>query len=207
MSVSISATGLKLMDDNKVKLGRFAVAAKAAILVAVVIGFYMVITMAYSGNGEGNISRGERTLWNNAAQEVLTMVDFGHYEASEAARGLSKLGLLHPDAKVTSLVLVGLVLVVGCYMLRFRFARWPLHPLFFVVLGTNISRFAWISFLLGWAFKALLVKVGGGRMYRSAKPLFIGFIIGEFMMVALMLVVGLIYYLNTGEAPVSFWTM
>ena len=200
------ATSLKIMDDNGVNLRRFALASKVAIAVALVAGFVAVLTLAYS-EGEGTLGGGERGAWSQAVSQVLTMKDFGQYEASEAAHGVSRLALIRPDGDTVGLVLTGLVVVIACYLLRFRFAKWPLHPLFFVVLGTGCSRYAWLSFLLGWVIKTLIVKVGGGGVYRTVKPLFIGFIMGEFMIIALMLVVGMIYHAITGNNPISTWIL
>ncbi len=196
------ATSLKVLDDNEVNLRRFAVISKVAIVAALLIGFVAVITLAYT-HGEGNLIKGERAEWTKGVRQVLAMMDFGQYEASEAAGGFSKLALIRPEGKTMGLVLTGLAAVVGCYLLRFRFAGWPLHPLFFIFVGTSGS--LWTSFLLGWVIKTLIVKVGGGRVYRSVKPLFIGFIIGEFMIIATIIIVGLIYNSITGAEPVNFW--
>lgn len=198
------ATSLKVLDDNKVNMRRFAVLAKVAIMIALVCGFVTVIALSYT-QGAGNLSKGERAVWTEGVRQVLSMMDFGRYEASEAATGLAKLGLIRPDAGVVGLVVIGLLAVVGCYLLRFRFSGWPLHPLFFIVVGTSVGNKAWASFLIGWVIKTLIVKVGGGRVYRQVKPLFVGFIIGEFMIIATILVVGLIYNSITGGEPQSFW--
>lgn len=206
LAMPYMATSLKLLDDNKVNLKRFAVAAKIAILVALVAGFAAVITVAYT-KGTGNLSKGDRAIWTQSVQQVLTMLDFGQLEASDAAHGVTKLALIRPEGNTLGLVLTGLIVVLLCYVLRFRFAKWPLHPLFFVVLGTSISCMSWTCFLLGWAIKTLIVKVGGGRVYRSVKPLFVGFIMGEFMIIALMFVVGLIYHMVTGNRPVGMWML
>lgn len=204
LAMPYMATGLKLIDDNKIDLRRFAVAAKIAIALVLVAGFVAVITIAYT-SGEGNLLNTERTVWTQSVREVLSMMDFGQYEASEAAHGFSKLSLIKPDGKTLGLVLGGLVAVIACYLMRFRFTKWPLHPLFFVVLGTGIATFTWMCFLLGCLFKTLVIKLGGGSAYRKVKPLFVGFIVGEFMCFALMFVVGLIYHWITGKLPVPLY--
>ena len=198
------ATSLKILDDNHVNLRRFAFVAKIAVLVALVVGFVSVLTVGYTKGG-GNLLKGERAEWTEGVRQVLTLMDFGQYEASEQASGLSKLALVKPDGGMLGIVLTGLVVVIGAYLLRFRFSKWPLHPLFFLVLGTSVGSMAWASFLLGWAIKTLIVKVGGGRVYHSVKPLFVGFIIGEFMIIATMLIVGFFYNIMTGAEAPTFW--
>ncbi len=198
------ATSLKVLDDNKVNLRRFAFFAKLAIVVALSVGFVTVLILAYT-DGAGNLSKGERGVWTEGVRQVLTMMDFGQYEASQQASGLSKLALVRPDGGMLGLVLIGVVVVIGGYLLRFRFSKWPLHPVFFLVVGTSVGMYAWASFLLGWIIKTLIVKVGGGSVYHRVKPLFIGFILGEFMMIAIMLIVGFFYNKFTGASAPGFF--
>ncbi|MDT8391929.1 MAG: DUF6785 family protein [Lentisphaeria bacterium] len=196
------ATSLKVLDDNQVSPRRFAVAAKVAIGLALVAGFVAVLAISYA-NGEGNLSKGERGELGKTVHEILNLKDTGQLAAAEAAHGFGKLSLLRPDGSMVRLVLVGMGAVLATYLLRFRFAKWPLHPLFFVVLGSNAGRFTWFCFLLGWGIKCLVVKFGGGRGYRTLKPLFIGLIVGESLILGLTFVVGTIYYLRTGNQPVG----
>jgi hypothetical protein len=62
------------------------------------------------------------------------------------------------------------------------------------------SNFVW-SFMIGWAIKMLVVKLGGGRIYQSLKPLFIGMIIGDLCGGMFWMVFGPLFYFWTGEAP------
>lgn len=196
------ATSLKVLDDNHVNLARFAFAAKIAIILTLVAGFTAVLYFSYT-NGEGNLAKNERGYLSKAVYEVLNLKDTGQLEAAETAHGLGKLKLLRPDAGSIRLVVVGMLAVLATYFLRFRFAKWPLHPLFFVVLGSQAGRFTWFCFLLGWAIKSLVVKFGGGRGYRNLKPLFIGLIVGEIMILGLTFVVGTLYHIRTGNPPVG----
>jgi len=202
LAMPYMATALKLVDDNQINLRRFAAGAKIAIAIALLAGFAAVITIAYT-KGEGNLLNTERAVWTQSVRDVLMMIDFGQYEASEAAHGFAKLPLIKPDGSTVGLMLAGLIAVAVCYMLRFRFTKWPLHPLFFVVLGTAIATYTWMFFLLGCLFKSLIIKLGGGRAYRKMKPLFAGLIVGEFTLLALVFIVGLVYYSVTGKNPVQ----
>jgi hypothetical protein len=57
--------------------------------------------------------------------------------------------------------------------------RWPLHPIGLVMISTYYSNEAWISVLIGWLIKILLIRYGGARLYRGARSFFLGLIIGE----------------------------
>ena len=60
-----------------------------------------------------------------------------------------------------------------------RMPKWPFHPVGLIMNGTFYANQAWASVLLGWILKVLLVKYGGARLYRAARPVFLGLIMGE----------------------------
>lgn len=194
------ATSLKILDDNKIKLRRFAYASIGVIAIMLVAGFIAILTISYT-NGQGNLSNEERAVLQKGASEVLNLKDLGKMEVSEAARGFDRLPLMQADGRTVGWVMAGLALVLVTYGLRFRFAKWPIHPLFLILLGTTVGMLSWFGFLLGWGIKNLVVKFGGGGMYNSMKPLFIGFIVGELMTLAIGFVVGFIYFQVTGATP------
>ena len=57
--------------------------------------------------------------------------------------------------------------------------RWPFHPIGLLMNASYYANVAWASIMFGWLLKILLVKYGGARLYRAAKPLFLGIIMGE----------------------------
>jgi len=57
--------------------------------------------------------------------------------------------------------------------------HWPLHPVGLLMVSTFYSNNAWPSVFLGWLAKILILRYGGARLYRSARPVFIGLIMGE----------------------------
>lgn len=204
LAMPYMATGLKVLDDQNANLRRFVPAAKTAILIALVISVVSILILSYSA-GESQMAHGTRTNIDAAVREVLNLKDTGRLAASESAHGVGKLLLVRPDGHTIGMVMAGLVAVTATYLLRFRFAKWPLHPLFFIMLGAWVSRMLWFCFLLGWVIKMLVIKLGGGRSYRKLQPLFIGFILGELLVLALMFCVGLVYHRLTGNNPVSIY--
>jgi hypothetical protein len=87
---------------------------------------------------------------------------------------------------------VGLLLI-----LRNRFMRFPLHPIGYLVLLMTIlysfetpyarnpdfrpllTSTIWGSAFVAWLIKRLVVKYGGMNVYKQAKPLFVGLIVGS----------------------------
>lgn len=76
--------------------------------------------------------------------------------------------------------------------MRLRFANWPLHPIGYILVFAYPMQKIWFSIMVGWLAKVLIVRFGGASMYRSAKPLFVGLIIGEVGAAAFWLVVSLL---------------
>ncbi|MBN1675576.1 MAG: hypothetical protein JXR37_31330 [Kiritimatiellae bacterium] len=57
--------------------------------------------------------------------------------------------------------------------------KWPLHPVGLLMVNTFYANEAWVSVFLGWLIKIILLRYGGSRLYRSARPAFMGVIMGE----------------------------
>jgi hypothetical protein len=64
-------------------------------------------------------------------------------------------------------------------VMRLRYAAWPLPPVGYLLCYTWSVQLIWASVFIGWLAKTTILRFGGGGMYRSAKPLFLGLIFGE----------------------------
>ena len=60
-------------------------------------------------------------------------------------------------------------------LMRYHFVWWPLHP-----LGLPFSIPSWTAVMLAWVLKSLILKYGGVRLFQKLKPIFLGFILGQF---------------------------
>ncbi|MDK1030822.1 MAG: hypothetical protein QGD94_02330, partial [Planctomycetia bacterium] len=65
---------------------------------------------------------------------------------------------------------------------RFRWTRWPLYPVGWLLASTYPMNCIWFSIFLGWLAKGTILKLGGAEMYERLKPLFVGLIIGDVIM-------------------------
>lgn len=70
--------------------------------------------------------------------------------------------------------------------------KWPLHPLGILMAHTFYGNMAWTGIFIGWLIKLALVRYGGSRLYRAAKPFFLGLIIGEVLAAAFWCIVPVI---------------
>jgi hypothetical protein len=82
---------------------------------------------------------------------------------------------------------VMLLLVIGYH----RFYWWPLHPIGYLTCYSSAMRILWFSFFIGWLCNALCMRYGGVGLFKKVRYLFIGLIIGDFLMGGLWALVGL----------------
>ena len=64
-------------------------------------------------------------------------------------------------------------------LLRQRFVWWPLHPIGFLAASAGVMRYAWLSVLIVWAVKFMVVRYGGARVYGKLRPFFLGLLFGH----------------------------
>lgn len=85
--------------------------------------------------------------------------------------------------------------------MRLAFVWWPFHPVGYAVSSTWSMDHLWFSMFLTWLLKSLLLRYGGARVYRPAVPLFIGLVLGEYVVGSLWTIYGVIY----GVPVYRFW--
>lgn len=88
---------------------------------------------------------------------------------------------------------LGAAMFFGLMTLRLRFVNWPLHPIGLVSMYSWTSNQFGVSFLVGWAVKAVIVKAGGLRLYRKLRPFFLGIILGDVIMSVVLTIIGFVY--------------
>ena len=77
-----------------------------------------------------------------------------------------------------------------------QFMWWQLHPIGYVMGAVYSSYFLWSCMFIGWFLKYLALKSGGLGSYRRLRPLFMGFIVGEFGIVGIWMVIGMFTGVN-----------
>ncbi|HQI80093.1 MAG TPA: DMT family transporter, partial [Deltaproteobacteria bacterium] len=73
----------------------------------------------------------------------------------------------------------GAVLAAVLYWLCLAVPSWPIHPFGLMLVDSYYGHLAWGSIFIGWLLQVVIVKYGGARLYRRARPVFLGLIIGE----------------------------
>jgi len=80
--------------------------------------------------------------------------------------------------------------------MRLRFVNWPFHPLAFAISGDTTSNYIWMPLAIAWLVKSSIVKYAGHKMYQQLMPLFMGLILGQFMVGGTINIVSLILNLR-----------
>jgi hypothetical protein len=78
----------------------------------------------------------------------------------------------------------GIAFSAFLYLLCLRSPRWPLHPIGLLLVNTFFGNQAWLSILVGWLAKVIIVRYGGVQAFRLARRLFMGLIVGEVLAAA-----------------------
>lgn len=87
----------------------------------------------------------------------------------------------HVDIGGLGGMLGGAVVTLGLSLLRRQFVWWPLHPIGYVLAGTQSMEYMWFPFFMAWAVKSLVLRYGGVRIYRLVVPFALGLILGDYI--------------------------
>ena len=205
------ANGVKLADDNRLNLKKIFVWICGIAILALIIGWFAAFWSTYNyspmndGYAAGSPPRAEL---NQAARFFSDMKAANTFETSLATNPVERLGMIAGSSLQQHFFLYGFLAVLAVSLLRFRFAGFPIHPILFLIWGSYPSNCAWASFLIGWFIKQLVVRFGGGGVYQKCKPLFVGLIAGEILLIGITIAMDFAYYLATGsQSPVRIWFM
>ena len=200
------ATGAKVAEENGVRLRRLYWIVLGAVLLSIAIAF-VATTYAYYNYNCNPVSNNFAVTWppqsyfDAAARYFADMKASGVYDDSAAASTLGRLRFIDAKAQDIKFFVAGLAGVLLLSSIRFRFSKFPIHPVIFMVAGTYSCYCIWGSFLLGWFIKSLVVRFGGGGVYQRLKPLFIGLIAAELFMVGAMVALDFAYKFIFGTPP------
>jgi hypothetical protein len=96
------------------------------------------------------------------------------------------------DTHVYVCYAIGAIATAGLGLARLAWSWFPLHPIGILVAPTWATGMIWFSFFVGWLWKAGVMRYGGIRVYRLLRPVAMGLIAGEAVMVGVTLIIGLI---------------
>jgi hypothetical protein len=86
---------------------------------------------------------------------------------------------------------VGAAVMLGLVICYHRLYWWPLHPIGYLTAYSSAMRILWFSFFIGWLSNALCMRYGGVVLFKKLQYLFVGLIVGDFLMGGIWALVGL----------------
>ena len=180
------ANGLKIRDDMKMERKRYHLGIVLAIAISIFVAFSMVLIFCYDAGADA------MSGWFYTAFPKSTFALIGNISkvppmSSPSARGWLIFGAL----------LMGTLL----YFRQNNF--WLPHPIGLIMLINPLMASYWFSIFLGWLAKSLVTKYANKETYAKVRGLFIGLIVGEFLVVMLALIVATIFDCNTGNITLN----
>jgi hypothetical protein len=144
------------------------------------------------------------TKWQDARKGLIessSSWDSGKFYSASTALAAGKPGQLDvPIYNQFTHLGFGFGLAGILQWLCLRTPAWPLHPIGLLLVVTPFVQMAWTSIFAGWLAKIGIIWIGGASLYRSARPVFIGFIMGELFAAIVWFIVPLVLTL-LGESP------
>ncbi|MEM6459651.1 MAG: DUF6785 family protein [Planctomycetota bacterium] len=204
---------LRLADtaDERRRTGRvalgFGVVAAAGLLLAT--GATLVVSHSLGlSRFDTWANRGHPSLPFDALSDRLSdLIALDQLEPTLAAVADGHFAAATPDAGALLWLGLGVVLVVGCASARLRLPWWPIHPVLFLVLGTSPAiRVGW-SFLIGWAIRQAVLRLGGVRAFHATLPLAVGAIAGELLAAVGWQAAGLATHFFTDRSPGGYFIL
>jgi hypothetical protein len=96
-----------------------------------------------------------------------------------------------------ALAAIGVGFGFGTFLqfMRLQYMWWPFHPLGFAVSGNWEMNLVWMPLLIAWLLKTFIVKYGGHKLYQQAQPIFLGLIVGQFVVGSILNIVSIILHI------------
>jgi len=156
---------LRISQGTRLPAARLTIVIALAAVAAIVGGYYSQIKLTYL---HGGLSLNREILYNTPTWNVARLRN-----AVESGIPVNQLHLWA--------TLVGIVVTSGLIHLQRNYLWWPISPLGYL-MGTSTSFEAmWFSVFVGWAVSAMMRRFSGLYGYRRLRPLFLGFVLGEFV--------------------------
>ncbi len=159
----------KIADAARINSRRLTAAMVAGFVLALVVGVFVVLAGCYH-YGFFGLGMGGAYGW--PSWQVR----------NDGGRIFEYLNNPAPvDVNGIAAILAGMSFAIFLGAMRLRFWWWPFHPVGYIAANCWGMHWNYMPFFLGWAFKSLVIRYGGLRLYRATVPLAIGLIVGDLL--------------------------
>lgn len=198
----------KVLEAHRVRIGKTAAVSVIAVLLGLSIALPLCLWFQYDlGVAKWDMWASyavPRMPFENVAKIQQRLAGQDALALAESLQGFERYQHLSPNRICMISLLVGLALVFLLTAGRLRFPKWPLHPVLLLTWSTEPLLRMCSAFLVGWFIKVIVVKYGGRGAYQRFKPVMLGLIAGEILGVIFPMLIGVVYYLITGDQPKAF---
>ena len=98
-------------------------------------------------------------------------------------------------------MLAGAAAMLLLIWLNTAFLWWPLSPIGFIMASSwNMNHIMLGGVFIGWLVSTLIRRYGGLRLYRQARPAFLGLILGDFLSRAILAVFSVIFGVQSAHS-------
>ena len=170
--------GLKAADEVRLKRRHLLMAMGAAMILGLLVSYYSVLKLCYNEGASHLMAGGSGYM--HQLHSILAGPRTG------------------TDWTNTGFIIFGSVFLIWLMWMRSVFVWWPLHPIGYTMFSSWATFQLWFSIFLGWIIKYSLLRYGGLRVYRQARPLFLGIIFGEMVCAGIWAAIGIITDTHTG---------
>ncbi|MBM3238637.1 hypothetical protein FJZ31_20265 [Candidatus Poribacteria bacterium] len=149
----------KLAEQAQMNSRRVTLALALAVVVGVLSSFWAYLEMSYRLGGRPDLGEGGYSYLRS----------WLYYPSTTDYSAMSFMG-------------IGFIFTFLVWMLRMRFPLWPLHPAGYAIASSTWTfGWLWFSVFIAWTVKTIILKHGGIGMYRRTMPLFLGLILGDYL--------------------------
>ena len=199
---------LQLVDRNKVKIGKTASWAALSLVVAFAVAIPATLYWQYDKGietvSDGWCRYGPPFYPINEVMLAREALPNDELARAESLSGWQRFAEMSPKTSCVVAFAVAAGLVFLTTAARLRFARWPIHPVMFLVLATHQSRNLGGSFLLGGLIKIAVLRLFGSKAYEKVKPAMFGLVAGDMLGGGVTMIIGAIHYFSYGTSPKDY---
>jgi hypothetical protein len=84
----------------------------------------------------------------------------------------------------------GAALTTLMMYMRMHFLWWPFHPAGYALAISFAMDYFWFAFFVAWLLKSIILRHGGLQMHRRLAPLFLGLILGDYVIGGVWAIIG-----------------
>ena len=169
----------KLVEVADMRARRMVVALMCGVFFGILASFWAYLTVAYKTGADPWVVKGGYNMLRS----------WLYYPTETNIPAVTFMG-------------IGFLFTGLLWWLRTRFPMFPFHPTGYAVASSTLTfGWLWFSVFMSWGIKHLILRFGGIRLYHRVLPLFLGLILGQFVVGGTWVLIRLIW----GVSVYSFY--